>query len=88
MSTLREANAARLAKNIRARRHRSGISQEELAFRAGLHRTEVGLLERGRRDAKLSTILKLAGALSISPTALLEGMEPEAPAFRLVRERR
>lgn len=58
-------------------RHREEeeISQEELAFRAGLHRTEIGLLERGARIPRIDTLLKLAGALRIRPEDLLEGLE-------------
>jgi len=41
--------AARFGKNMAGAREQSGITQEELAFRASLHRTEIGLLERGGR---------------------------------------
>lgn len=42
-------------------RGRIGFSQEEVGLRAGLHRTEIGLLERGERLACIDTLLKLAG---------------------------
>lgn len=48
--------------------------QEELSFCAGLHRTEIGQLERSIRDPKSATLLKLAGALSLPPGDLLKGM--------------
>ena len=50
-------------------------SQEEVGFRAGLHRTEIGQLERGHRLARIDTVVKLAGALSIAPGDLLAGMK-------------
>jgi len=61
-------------KLIRSRK-RGGISQEELGFLASLHRTEIGMLERGVRLPRIDTVLKLAGALAISPCDLLAGME-------------
>jgi CheY-like chemotaxis protein len=51
---------------IRSRRKRLGISQEELAGRAGLHRTYVADIERGARNLSLANIEKLAKALETS----------------------
>jgi len=48
---------------VRTRRKRLGISQEELAGRAGLHRTYVADIERGARNLSLANIEKLARAL-------------------------
>ncbi|HMJ72859.1 MAG TPA: helix-turn-helix transcriptional regulator [Solirubrobacterales bacterium] len=62
------------AENLRRCRKRSGLSQEKLGYRASLHRTEIGLLERGARIPQLDTILKVAGGLSVSPCELLDGM--------------
>jgi transcriptional regulator with XRE-family HTH domain len=50
------------------------MTQEELAVRAALHRTAIGLLEQGRRVARADTLLQLAGALSVPPTAFLDGI--------------
>src|SRR5438034_8305659 len=50
---------------VRAYRGRLGISQEELAGRAGLHRTYVSDIERGARNLSLESIDKLAKALEI-----------------------
>jgi transcriptional regulator with XRE-family HTH domain len=63
------------ARNLVAARERLGISQEELADRAGMHRTAVSLLERKGRDPRLETIVKLARALGVKPAALLEGID-------------
>lgn len=56
------------------RRHRKvlGISQEELAFRAGLHRTYIGGIERGERNPTLSSIEKIARALGIKLQVLFK----------------
>jgi len=55
---------------IRTQRTSLGISQEELAYRAGLHRTYVSDLERGARNPSIESIEKLAGALQISVSKL------------------
>jgi hypothetical protein len=45
-----------------------------VAIRASLHRTEVGLLERQERLARVDTLVKLAAALGVSPCDLLDGI--------------
>ena len=71
----------RFGENMKRARARAGISQEELGFRASLHRTEVGQLERGVRMPRIDTVLKLAGSLGVSPCELLEGMSWQAGRF-------
>ncbi len=65
----------RFAANLRAQRERAGISQERLGFRSGLHRTEISLLERGEREPRLSTIVRVARGLKVAPADLLDGIE-------------
>lgn len=67
--------AERFAANLRRERKRAGISQEQLAFLAGLHRTAISQLERALRVPRIDTLIKLATVLQISPVALLEGIE-------------
>ncbi len=55
---------------IKKRRHELGISQEELAERAELHRTYISDIERGVRNPSLENIEKLAKALEVSVSAL------------------
>lgn len=64
----------RFARNLRAERHRAGLSQEALGAACDLHRTEISLLERAARDPRLSTIVRIARALKIRPAALLDGI--------------
>jgi transcriptional regulator with XRE-family HTH domain len=63
------------AANLRRCRRAAGLSQEALGFRARLHRTEISLLERGERDPRLTTIVRLADALGVEPGRLLEGTD-------------
>ena len=57
---------------IRHERSVLGISQGELAERAGLHRTYVSDLERGERNPSIQSIEKLARALHLSVAKLFE----------------
>lgn len=58
-------------KIVRELRKRQGISQEEFADRAGLHRTHISLIERGKREARLETIEQIAQALGVQPSELM-----------------
>lgn len=69
-----EEVAAKFGRNLWRCRRRASLSQEELGTLAGLHRTEIGMLEHGTRLARVDTLMKLAGALSVSPMELLEGI--------------
>ena len=60
-----------LAENIRAYRKANRLSQEELAILCGLHRTYVGSVERGERNATLSTLEVFSAALGASVSELL-----------------
>jgi transcriptional regulator with XRE-family HTH domain len=60
------------AANLRRCRRNKGLSQQRLAFDCRLHRTEISLLERGDRNPRLTTIVRLARALDVPPTELLE----------------
>jgi transcriptional regulator with XRE-family HTH domain len=66
--------AEQFAENLLIYRRRAGLSQEELAFRASLHRTEIGELERAARVPRIDTLVKLAGALSVTPGDLTKGI--------------
>ena len=59
------------ARNLRSQRRRLGLSQEALGASCDLHRTEISLLERGKREPRLSTIVRLARGLGIEPRDLL-----------------
>lgn len=67
--------ATRFGENLTRCRKRSGLSQEALGLLSSLHRTEISLLERGSRIPRIDTLVKLAGALSIPPSELIEGID-------------
>lgn len=69
-----EEVAIKFGENLLRCRRRADLSQEELGVRASLHRTEIGLLENGKRVARIDTLIQLAGAMSIPPGQLLEGI--------------
>lgn len=56
---------------VREHRLRVGVSQEELADLAGLHRTYISLLERGLRNPSLEVLAKLADALGTTMAKLV-----------------
>lgn len=58
-------------RNLRGSRAAAGLSQEQLADRSGLHATEISRLERGVRDPRLATIVRLARGLGVRPAELL-----------------
>ncbi len=65
---------------VRKWRSRLGVSQEELAGRAGLHRTYICDIERGARNVSLESIEKLARALEISTATLFAYESSAGPA--------
>jgi len=67
--------AARFGANLRSARKDAGLTQEEAGIRASLHRTEIGLLERGERVPRIDTAIKLGGALGVSLGELVDGIE-------------
>ncbi len=62
----------KFADNIRHKRNELGISQEELAFRAGVHRTYIGMVERAERNVSLVYAEKIAIALNTTISELLK----------------
>ncbi len=70
----RDQTNARLifAANMRRVRLERGLSQEQLAEVANLHRTYIGSVERGERNITIDNIERIANALKVSVTSLLE----------------
>ena len=68
----REHLLADFGKSVRRMRQAIGLSQEEFADRAQIHRTYIGGIERGERNPTLTMICRLADALGVPPGRLLE----------------
>lgn len=66
----RDLNLA-AGRNLRRLRNKLGVSQDEFADLAGLHRTYIGAIERGERNITLDTLQRIAAALKVDPTELL-----------------
>ncbi len=64
----------RFGRRLRELRQAKGLSQEELAFRSGLHRTYISSTERGQRNVSLMNIEKLAQALNADIANLFRGL--------------
>ncbi|MET0557609.1 MAG: helix-turn-helix transcriptional regulator [Solirubrobacterales bacterium] len=74
--------AEQFGRNLKRARGRAGISQEELAAITDLHRTAIGLLERGSRLPRLDTIIKLSGGIDVPNVVLISGMRWHPGAHR------
>jgi transcriptional regulator with XRE-family HTH domain len=66
--------AERFGENLFRLRQGRRLSQEELAARASVHRTQISLMESGKRLPRLDTLVKLAGALEVEVPRLVEGI--------------
>lgn len=62
----------KFGKKVRCERARLGLSQEELAGRAGVHRTYIGMIERAEKNITLENIEKIAKALEMPINKLLQ----------------
>ncbi|MEO0958563.1 MAG: helix-turn-helix transcriptional regulator [Pseudomonadota bacterium] len=62
-----------VGQSVRTYREALSLSQEQLAFKADLHQTYVSGVERGIRNPTIEIVARLAAALGIKPSQLLEG---------------
>lgn len=62
----------RFAENVKRIRNERGLSQEELAFQARVHRTYIGMVERAERNVSLIYAEKIANALGVGIEELIK----------------
>lgn len=77
LGKLRTQPGAAFGRVLRALRTERGVSQESLAFEAGLQRNYVSLIERGINQPTITTVFKLAHALNVTPARLVALTEQE-----------
>lgn len=61
----------KFGEKVREKRLKQNLSQEELAARAGVHRTYIGMIERAEKNITLENIEKIAKALGMKPSNLI-----------------
>jgi transcriptional regulator with XRE-family HTH domain len=71
----RSSRRARFAANVERLRQGSGLSLDQLASRSQIDRAELDAILSGEDEAQIEMIYLLAGALSVEPGLLLEGVE-------------
>lgn len=64
----------KLGENVREAREARGWTQEELSARTKLAVVQISRIERGKREIRLSTLIRLIDALDIPPEVLLNGL--------------
>ena len=65
----------KFGERVQSLRNQAGISQEKLAELAEMHRTYISGIERGERNVSLINIMRLANALNLSVSKLMEGID-------------
>jgi two-component system, sensor histidine kinase and response regulator len=70
-----------LGDRIRTLRKEKGFSQEELSYRAELHRTYIGMIERGEKNFSISNFVKIAKALDVESCLLLHNLFSYSPSL-------
>jgi transcriptional regulator with XRE-family HTH domain len=66
--------ARRFGENVRTARHARGWTQEEVAHRTGLTSVQIRRVERGVREIRLTTLVRLLKALGVAADDLLDGL--------------
>ena len=69
MNTLKK-----FGETVAKKRKEIGLSQEQLAFKAGVHCTYIGMVERGEKNITLKNIIKISNALECEPKELMGGL--------------
>jgi transcriptional regulator with XRE-family HTH domain len=62
----------KFGKRVREIRKQQGLSQEQLSFKADLHRTYIGMIERAEKNVTLANIEKIAKALNVNINHLMD----------------
>lgn len=71
---LKKSFLVKFGEKVREERLNQKLSQEALAEKADLHRTYIGMIERGEKNITLANIVKIAEALKVAPSLLLKDL--------------
>lgn len=71
-----------LGEELRKARERAGMTQEQLSFAAGLHRTYISQLERDKKSPTLDVLFRLCGALGTPASRLIARVEKKRAAAK------
>lgn len=74
MPMKKEELLKKFGKKVREERKKLGYSQEVLAEKAGVHRTYIGMIERGEKNITLANIHKVSKALRVKISELTKGL--------------
>ena len=66
-----------LGEELRKARERAGITQEELSFRAGVHRTYVSMLERDKKSPTVDVLLRICDAMDAKASTIIARVEKQ-----------
>ena len=66
--------------NLKGHRLKAGLSQDDVAWISGLHRSEVSLVELGKRTPRVDTLVRIAKAIGITPADAFKGAWPAGPS--------
>lgn len=69
-----EALLQQFGENVRRARHEREWTQEDLSARTGLAVVQISRIERGKREIRLGTLIRLLDAFDLPPEALLQGL--------------
>jgi len=66
-----------LGDELRKARHKAGLTQEELSFRAKIDRTYISMLEHNKKSPTVDVLFRLCDALGVTPSRILARVEKE-----------
>jgi transcriptional regulator with XRE-family HTH domain len=69
--------SAAFGRRLRELRNRQGLSQDALSDASDIHSTAIGRMERGSREPRLTTVLRLANGLGVEPGELVNDLEAQ-----------
>ncbi|HBR93883.1 MAG TPA: transcriptional regulator [Opitutae bacterium] len=67
--------AVRVGSSVRSAREDANLSQDELAWRAGIHRAYMGVIERGEQNITIYKLYQVAEAMNLQPSEILEAAD-------------